>query len=181
MKLTAISILLAAAAIANLRAETPAERELKLLHEQRDKAVAAAVEPIHRKYQAALEQLLRRATQANDLETALKIKQEMGAPVGGGDPASPSSSNDKASGDPRKDPTGWTIVFGAYSWQFLPDNKVIKSKAKESTIDTDYTVTADGRLEVHGDIFEIKSKAKALLWKGPGQKPVEVEVRRTHP
>ena len=79
MKYITTAIVLAASTIPMLRAETPTEREFKLLQDQRNKAIAVASEPINRRYQTALEQLLRRATQANDLETALKIKQEIGA------------------------------------------------------------------------------------------------------
>lgn len=57
-----------------LLAQTDAARELARLQEQRGEALAAAAEPINRRYQQGLEQLLRRATQANDLETAMKIK-----------------------------------------------------------------------------------------------------------
>ena len=170
MKYSIVSLLLTATIIATLHAETPSEREFKQLRDQRDKAVAAAIEPINRRYQSSLDQLLRRATQANDLETALKIKQEMGTPL---DP--------KMGTEPKKDPTGMTIVFGAYSWQFLPDNKVIKTKAPDTRIETDYTVTSDGRISVQADVFAIKSKTKALLWKGPDLKPIEVEVRKTQP
>ncbi len=60
-----------------LSADNDMERELKQLKEQRTKAAAAAMEPINRRYQTALEQLLRRATQANDLDLALKIKGEI--------------------------------------------------------------------------------------------------------
>lgn len=56
-------------------AESPYDREFKQLTDQRDKALAAAAEPINRRYQTSLEQLLRRATTGNDLETALKIKE----------------------------------------------------------------------------------------------------------
>ena len=87
MKYIAPAILLAVSATCILRAETPTEREFKLLQDQRNKAIAAADEPINRRYQAALEQLLRRATQSNDLETALKIKQEMGASATSGTPS----------------------------------------------------------------------------------------------
>lgn len=58
----------------SLLAETDTARELKQLQGERDKAIAAASEPINRRYQQALEQLLRRATQGNDLESAVKIK-----------------------------------------------------------------------------------------------------------
>ena len=79
MKSRILSVLLVQAVTATLLAESPIEREFKQLREQRDKTIAAAIDPINRKYQVSLDQLLRRATQTNDLETALKIKQEMGA------------------------------------------------------------------------------------------------------
>lgn len=55
-------------------AGTSVEEELKQLQQQREKAVAAAVDPIDRKYQEALEQMLRRALQAKDVEGAIKIQ-----------------------------------------------------------------------------------------------------------
>ena len=60
-----------------VRAESSYERELQQLTEQRDKAIAAAVDPINRRYQTSLEQLLKRATQGNDLVTAVKIKAQI--------------------------------------------------------------------------------------------------------
>src|SRR3954468_21822729 len=54
-------------------AETPSERELQQLIEQRDKAIA----PIISRFNASAEQLLKRAMQAGDLEAAEKIKAEM--------------------------------------------------------------------------------------------------------
>jgi hypothetical protein len=60
--------------IVPVQAETAMARELKILGEIRDKAMATAAEPINRQYEQSLEQLLRRATQANELETATKIK-----------------------------------------------------------------------------------------------------------
>ena len=56
-------------------ADTALSRELDDLQKLRAKALADAVEPINRKHQAALQQLLRRATQASDLETAVKVKE----------------------------------------------------------------------------------------------------------
>lgn len=53
---------------------TSVEEELKQLQQQREKAVAAAVDPVDRKYQEALEQMLRRALQAKDVEGAVKIQ-----------------------------------------------------------------------------------------------------------
>lgn len=64
--------------ILHARAETVFERELKRLMEQRERDNAAAIEPITRRYQASLDMLLKRATQNNDLDTAVKIREEMG-------------------------------------------------------------------------------------------------------
>jgi uncharacterized protein with PIN domain len=68
----AITALLVSAVLPS-RAETPAERELQQLIEQRDKAIA----PINARFNAAAEQLIRKATQAGDLATVEKVKVEM--------------------------------------------------------------------------------------------------------
>ena len=70
---TSISILFALHAAA----ESPYERDLAQLRAQRDKSLAAATEPINRRFKESLEDLLRRATQANDLEAAVKVKEEI--------------------------------------------------------------------------------------------------------
>jgi hypothetical protein len=75
--LTAIIILFGSSFAVS--ADSDMLRNLKQLKEQRDQAVAAAIEPINRRYQTSLEQLLRRATQGNDLDLALKIKAEIQA------------------------------------------------------------------------------------------------------
>ena len=62
-----------------LLAETDIGREMNHLQDQHTKAVAAATEPLKRRYQGSLEQLLKRATQANDLDTALRIRQQLTA------------------------------------------------------------------------------------------------------
>jgi hypothetical protein len=54
-------------------------RELDDLQKQHSQAVVAAVEPLNRRYQASLEQLLKKATQANDLDTALRIRKSLEA------------------------------------------------------------------------------------------------------
>ncbi len=59
----------------SLFAESPFERELSQLGQQREHEVSAAMDPINRRYKDALESLLRRATQANDLDGALKIRE----------------------------------------------------------------------------------------------------------
>jgi hypothetical protein len=94
MKTLARSILLLAAGTA--LAESPFERELAQLTAQRDKEISAANEPINRRYKQAMEGLLRRATQANDLDAALKIRQASG------DPASPAATSSTPASAPTK-------------------------------------------------------------------------------
>ena len=95
-----------------LGAETPFEREFKQLREQRDKAVASAIDPIHRRYQASLEQLLRRATQGGDLETAIKLKAELQSP---NTAAASSASTIATSKDTKSDDNAAPILAGT-SW-----------------------------------------------------------------
>ncbi len=58
-----------------LHAGTAVDQELTLLKQQREKAVATAIEPIERRYQESLEQMLRRALQAKDLEGSVKVQE----------------------------------------------------------------------------------------------------------
>lgn len=58
-------------------AESPFVGELETLKSQRDKAIATATDPINRRYQEALEAMLRKATQASDLDAAIVIKVEI--------------------------------------------------------------------------------------------------------
>ena len=57
--------------------ESAFERDFQQLKAQRDKTISTAIEPINRRYIESLGQLLRRATQSNDLDAAFKIKNEM--------------------------------------------------------------------------------------------------------
>lgn len=50
------------------------DRQLAELTAARDKAIADASEPINHRYQIALQDLLRKATTANDVDSAVKIK-----------------------------------------------------------------------------------------------------------
>lgn len=63
--------------LASAAAQTDSARELKQLQDQREKAISAATDPINRRYTATLEQLLRRAVQSNDTETANRIRAEL--------------------------------------------------------------------------------------------------------
>ena len=122
MKPTSIKLALLTfvTATSALHAETSFERELKQLQEQRDKAIASAAEPINRRYQTSLEQLLRHTTQANDLETAVKIKaelQNLQATVSASSTASPTASKAEyvdtewTWGDPTKKDSQHTVKF----------------------------------------------------------------------
>ena len=88
--LTTCIAIASACITSTLVAEPPFDRDLKQLKEQRDRAIAAASEPINRRYRESLEQLLRRATQGNDLDTALKVKTEL-ATVSLGSATAPAS------------------------------------------------------------------------------------------
>jgi hypothetical protein len=52
-------------------------QEFDRLTAERDKTLATAADPINRLYQTALEALLRRATLANNLDTAVRIKEAL--------------------------------------------------------------------------------------------------------
>jgi len=60
-------------------AQSNIESEFNQLKAQHKSALSEAVEPINRRYQESLEQLLRRATQAADLDLALRIQNELKA------------------------------------------------------------------------------------------------------
>ncbi len=87
---TFLALIGAIAICPNLHAESLYEGELKQLTEQHERELSAAVDPINHRYSDALEKLLRRATQNNDLEAGLKIKNALAALNGG--PAAGSSS-----------------------------------------------------------------------------------------
>jgi hypothetical protein len=74
MKLIILSIVTINLATITLQAATDYDREFRTLSKEHDDAIAAAVNPIDQRYRAALEALIRRATAANDLETALRVK-----------------------------------------------------------------------------------------------------------
>lgn len=75
----AVSLITLLALASTFAAETQHAAELARLREQQVKAAQAALEPLTRRYRAALEDLMKRATGARDLETAVKIKEELDA------------------------------------------------------------------------------------------------------
>ena len=60
-----------------LAAESPYTATLDQMRKQHEHDLAAAAAPINSRYQLALQDLERKATQANDLDAALKIKKAM--------------------------------------------------------------------------------------------------------
>jgi hypothetical protein len=74
---TAATIALSLTVLATGFAQTDSARELKQIQEQHARELAAAVAPIDRRYEAALEQLLRRAIQVTDLDTTKAIRTEL--------------------------------------------------------------------------------------------------------
>ena len=72
-----ISAIIVSLALPSLHAASDAAQEFERLTAERDKALAAAAEPIYRRYQTDLEELLRRATEADDFAMILRIKKEL--------------------------------------------------------------------------------------------------------
>ncbi len=81
--------------------QSDAAREFRLLMEQHEKAVAAAVDPVNRRQVAALDALLRRVNQANDPTTAAKIRTEL-LKLGVTAPGGPSISGAPGSEESRR-------------------------------------------------------------------------------
>ena len=109
--------------ISPLSGQTAFETELSLLQQRRDKALAAAVDPIDRRYEIALEALLKKATQAGDLDAALKLR-EMLKEVTPAAPVQETAEQLLKKGE-------WTWFSGAKphgTIKFLDDNKMKKTE-----------------------------------------------------
>ena len=122
-----------------LRAETFTERDFKQLRADRDKAAAAAMEPINRHYREGLDKLFKRATQAAELDLAKEIQAEL--QVVGGAPAAKAAGGAPATASPPANgaaPTGkeelrkfiddsyWVLKdSGAGGYTFLRGGKMI--------------------------------------------------------
>jgi len=104
-----------------LHAESAYDREVQQLTEQRDKAAAAAVEPINRRYQSSLEQLLKRATQAGDLDAAVKIKALL-------DPLSAGSSTDSEA------QLRTALTSAKWSWEGVGKDTITFTKSGEAKL-----------------------------------------------
>ena len=59
------------------KAQTSFAAEFSKLKEQRQKELDAAAEPVNRHYVEAFQQLLRRASTGGDLDTALKVREDL--------------------------------------------------------------------------------------------------------
>lgn len=142
------------------------DREFKQLKDQRDKALASSAEPINRRYKESLDQLLRRATQGNDLTTAVTIKRELDVLVAS--QTSPTKISPPGSERPARTTPANKLSVAGSTWQwypgetlaFYPDGKAVLTKGSgESTwawqLEGDGTITLDkGRftltLDKHG-------------------------------
>ena len=72
-----LTIALLSLGLNRLSAITDTEREFAELTKERDRALAVAAEPIIQKYETAITALMRKAVVADDLETALLLKQTL--------------------------------------------------------------------------------------------------------
>jgi hypothetical protein len=132
----AFSIAVLVLTSSSLLGESPSQREFDQLKREQTKAVAAAVAPLNARYQASLEQLLKRAMQANDLNTAVKIREELAA-LG---VTSHGSGNTKLRMTAENLPQ--FLASGEWTWADSPDD------AKDNT--THVTFTKDGQFVMGG-------------------------------
>jgi hypothetical protein len=79
MKLPCLTLTIALLSLGlhRLSAITDSEREFDELTKERDRALVVVAEPIIQRYEAAITALMRKAALADDLETALRIKQTL--------------------------------------------------------------------------------------------------------
>lgn len=111
-------LLLILTAVASALAETDSAREFRQLQDQRQKALIAAAEPVNRRYQAALEQLFRRATMADDLDTAIAIRSELAtvAPASATTTTTPPATAPTETTDTSKTPLGQFLSGTRWVW-----------------------------------------------------------------
>ena len=150
MKLILVFLSIALTAISGF-AESQAERDLKQLTDQRDKAVAAATEPINRRYKTSLEQLLQRAIQSKDLDAAVKIREALGQPAGlVPDTAKPKIT--KAAQTRRLDKSAWRETGNAWvsDLRFQGDKMIILPR-NGGTTPVDFRVGNDGTINFTWD------------------------------
>jgi hypothetical protein len=129
-----------------LSGNSPYESDLRQLEQQHAAAVATAVEALNRRYQADLEQLLKRATQNNDLDAAIKINNAL-AKLGVTAPVAPS----------RNSPIGtWRFEIGRKSY--------VRTFHEDGTITGD-SFTGAGTWKLTGDKIFISypDKGQATL------------------
>jgi hypothetical protein len=104
-------------------ADSPFDAELKELKSQHDKAITEVSEPIHRSYEESLEQLFRRALEANDLDAALKIRLQLAiVPTAAAKKLAGrwnlhTSTGYRATVVLREDGTGTHSGYGDFRWQ----------------------------------------------------------------
>lgn len=142
-------------AAASTFAQAPLGREFTQLQEQQGKAVAAALEPVNWRYQTALEALLRRATQGNDLQTANLVNEELrklgvatgGAPV-------PKTAVSAEGFEKALIGTKW-FWFGAEPITFMEGGK---AQWKESAASWPWKVKNRGLRVVEGENLNNKAK-----------------------
>ena len=143
--ITSVAVLIVTAT--TLLAESQFDRELTQLQAQRDKAVATATEAINKRQQPALESLLRRATQANDLTAAIKVRDELQKIGAAGQMPNDVSGVSIESVTKRLVGTKW-IWFDRETITFLADGK---AQWKDNQTYWPWKVTSAGRRIIEGE------------------------------
>lgn len=111
-----------------LLAETDIAREMNQLQDQHITEVNAAIKPLNRRYQSSLEQLLRRATQAKDADTAAKIQEQLAA-LNDGAAA--------AAGQPHYTKDTLARLLTTSEWTWSPKPELDRSNATRVTFTRD--------------------------------------------
>lgn len=143
------------------------QTQLKQFTEQREKALASAAQPINKKYQESLQDLLLRASRSNDTEAVAAIADALKA-LGTPDDTKKTPG---LSPDAKRYAGRWTITFasGAVACQrtLNADGTVIPSPATSWEI-------SDNKLKIHMDAGKIDTfdlplrgdKLNGVSWDG---------------
>lgn len=184
MKLICLRLLAAVALAASATAQEPSKNEPKELTDLRGswtRARTQATEPIDRKYVEALNTLKLRFTKAGQLAEALAIETELNSLK------QPSTGTQDSESEPDLGAStdlswlvGKSFVYRNYVWNIEPDQKVLRLQGEKTIGRYPYTIESDGRIKIMGDLFEIKSRTRAILFKTADDKEgYEIQIETT--
>ena len=144
-----------------------------------ESAMTKATAPIQKTYVAELQKLKIEFTKAGNLEGALAIDAEIKSLE-----KTPAETANAEMDTVNQSDFGWlvgmSISRGDYVWSFEPEQKVLKSFQGKPGARYSYSIEPDGRIKVLSDLFQMKSKTRAILFSSvDDKKGMEVSVRKT--